>query len=89
MSKLECALADSQVRLFAQPPVLSILILGHRRALAAILPRCRPAQFAELWTYNNTLRQLAKRETQATQAMAETCRAARTASDVFTRPTAP
>lgn len=68
------------------------LTLGHRRALEAILPHCRPdrpAQFAELWTYNNTLRQLAKRETQATQALAEARQAALTASDVFTRPTAP
>jgi len=68
------------------------LTLGHRRALEAVLPHCRPdrpAQFAELWTYNNTLRQLAKRETQATQALAEARQAALTASDVFTRPTAP
>ena len=68
------------------------LTLGHRRALEATLAHCRPdrlAQFAEIWAYNNKLQQMADRETQATQALAQGRQLALGASEMFTRSTAP
>ena len=68
------------------------LTLGHRRALEATLAHCRPdrlAQFAELWTYSNTLQQLARRKTEATTALIRARNAALDASEMFQKSTAP
>jgi glycosyltransferase involved in cell wall biosynthesis len=68
------------------------LTLGHRRALEATLVHCRPdrlAQFAELWTYSNTLQQLARRKTEATDALLRARNAAFDASEMFLKSTAP
>jgi glycosyltransferase involved in cell wall biosynthesis len=68
------------------------LTLGHRRALEATLPHCRPdrlAQFAELWTYSNTVQQLAQRETEAKQVLEQAREKALNTSRVFSQSTAP
>ncbi|KQY30840.1 glycosyl transferase [Caulobacter sp. Root487D2Y] len=68
------------------------LTLGHRRAFEATLAHCRPdrlAQLAELWTYNNTLQQMAKRESEAKQTLAQAREAALNASAMFMQSTAP
>lgn len=65
---------------------------GHRRALEATLVDCRPdrlAQFAELWTFNNTVYQLTKREAEAKQALAQAHEAALSTSAIFRKSTAP
>ncbi|CAN5192039.1 hypothetical protein BH10PSE3_BH10PSE3_00510 [soil metagenome] len=68
------------------------LTLGHRRALEATLAHCRPdrlAQFAELWTYNNTVQQMAKSELAAKQTLEQAREAALATSRVFAQSTAP
>ncbi|CAN5414941.1 hypothetical protein BH10PSE4_BH10PSE4_42330 [soil metagenome] len=68
------------------------LTTGHRRSLETTLAHCRPdrlQQFAELWTYSNTLAQLAKRKADATQTLDEARQTALNASEMFQRSTAP
>lgn len=68
------------------------LTLGHRRALEAALAHCRPdrlAQLAEIWTYSNTLQQLAKQEGKAKHTLERARENALTTSRVFVTSTAP
>lgn len=67
------------------------LNLGHRRCLEAALASCRPdrlLQFAEIWTYTNTLQQMEKREKEARQALIQGRDAALNASGMFSQSTA-
>jgi len=68
------------------------LTLGHRRALESTLVHCRSdrlAQFAELWTYNNTVQQMAKREAEAKHTLKQAREAALATSSLFAKSTAP
>jgi hypothetical protein len=68
------------------------LTLGHRRALESTLAHCRPdrmAQFAELWTYSNTVQLLAKKEAEAKHFLGQARENALATSRVFIQSTAP
>lgn len=67
------------------------LTLGHRRALESTLAHCRPdrlAQFAELWTYNNKLQQLARSQALAEHVLKQAREAALATSRIFVQSTA-
>jgi glycosyltransferase involved in cell wall biosynthesis len=68
------------------------LTMGHRRFLEATLAHCRPdriQQFAEIWTYNNTLLQMEKRQKDEAQALLNARQAALNISEIFSRSTKP
>jgi glycosyltransferase involved in cell wall biosynthesis len=68
------------------------LTMGHRRFLEATLAHCRPdrlKQFDEIWTFNNALLDLEKRQKEETQALTNARQKALNVSDVFSRSTKP
>lgn len=66
------------------------MTMGHRRVLEAALAHCRPdrlQQFAEIWTFNNTLLDLEKRQKEETQTLTNARQNALNVSEVFSRST--
>lgn len=68
------------------------MTMGHRRVLEAALAHCRPdrlRQFAEIWTFNNALLDMEKRQKEEAQALTNARQKALNVSDVFSRSTKP
>lgn len=68
------------------------MTMGHRRVIEAALAHCRPdrlQQFAEIWTFNNALLEIEKRQKDETQVLTSARQNALSVSDVFTRSTRP